>query len=146
MDAPEPPPIPPPNLPPTLTAASPALPAALPKSNTWAVFSVVFGVCGLLMPLAALAAIVCGHVSLFRIKRSAGQLGGKTASFIGLGTGYFVVVLYSAFALFLFKGADKAAKWAQSVGAASAERELARIPLPNFPELKGWQMLPRSQI
>jgi hypothetical protein len=92
-------------------AAPPAAPttAAMPEAATparaskLAIASLVAGILGLLplLGVGSLAAVVLGHVSLAKIRRSNGTLIGRGMALAGLILGYVVLVLLAAYVLFL---------------------------------------------
>jgi hypothetical protein len=61
-----------------------------PKHSGFAIWSLVLGILGLICfsILSAIPAVICGHMALARIKRSAGVLTGKGLAIAGLVTGY----------------------------------------------------------
>lgn len=79
-------------IPPPVFAAAPPPVAAAVRSGTsgLAIGSLVCGILGLVTAgLAGLPAVIMGHMSLSRIKASAGTLGGKGMAITGLILGYF---------------------------------------------------------
>lgn len=65
------------------------------KTNPGAVWSLVLGILGLVCcgPLAGIPAVICGHVSRGRIRRSGGTLAGNGMALAGLVLGYIATVL-----------------------------------------------------
>lgn len=65
------------------------------KTSTGAIWSLVLGILGLccLGPLGAIPAIICGHVSLAKINRSAGALAGQGLAIAGFVLGYLGLAL-----------------------------------------------------
>lgn len=84
--------------PPVTTDLGPAAPPAKSTSGL-ALASLIFSVVGL-----GLIGIICGHVSLSRIKRAQGQLGGKNLAAAGLILGYVTVIGIIAIAVALATG------------------------------------------
>lgn len=89
-----PPPVPASTPPPVFASNAPALPQAPSGTSGLAIGSLV---CGLLsfftLGLTGIAAVIMGHLSLSRIKSSAGALSGKGMAIAGLIMGYFGFVL-----------------------------------------------------
>ena len=82
----------------TALAAPPPVPStAQPKTPAGAIWSLVLGILGLICfcfgPLAAIPAVICGHITLGRIKRSEGELTGNGMALAGLITGYVGIAL-----------------------------------------------------
>lgn len=76
------------------TAAASGTPAGPPQTNGLAVTSMVLGLAGLLAGcLTGLPAVICGHIALGQIKRSAGALGGRGMAVTGLVLGYLWIAL-----------------------------------------------------
>ncbi len=75
---------------------------APPKISSQAVWSLILGILGIFLfciPLVlSIPAVICGHKSLSRIKRSAGTLSGDGLAIAGLVTGYLGLAM-SVFAL-----------------------------------------------
>lgn len=84
--------------PPATTELGPAAPPAKATSGL-AFASLIFSVLGM-----GLIGIICGHVSLSRIKRAQGQLGGRNLAVAGLILGYVTVIGIIAVALALATG------------------------------------------
>lgn len=102
----------------------PPLPPALPRKSGLAVASLILGICGIVLclgPLAGIPAVVCGHMALSRIRKSAGAMSGQGLAIAGLVTGYFsfvmivVIGLLAAIAVPNFVVARKAAQKAGCV-------------------------------
>lgn len=76
-----------------------------PKNSGLAVWSLVFGILAIALsiacigPLFAIPAVICGHIALSRIKRSAGVLSGEGLAMGGLITGYVGLALIPVIAL-----------------------------------------------
>lgn len=68
---------------------------ATPKMSPGAIWSLVLGILGLICfgPLAAIPAIICGHIALGNIKRSMGTLAGEGQALAGLIMGYIGIAL-----------------------------------------------------
>jgi len=65
-----------------------------PRTSALAVWSLVLGILGILtLGIPSIAAIICGHLSHGKIKRSAGLLTGKGLAIAGLVLGYIGMVL-----------------------------------------------------
>jgi len=68
-----------------------------PKNSALAVWSLVFGIMGVLLllvcigPLFAIPAVICGHMAYARINRSGGALAGQGMALAGLITGYLSI-------------------------------------------------------
>lgn len=81
-------------------AAYPSAPAsqrtATPETAPGAIWSLVLGILGLIClgPLAAIPAIICGHVTYAKVRRSAGALGGNGMAVAGLVLGYVSLVVW----------------------------------------------------
>jgi uncharacterized protein DUF4190/uncharacterized protein DUF4339 len=102
-----------------LLAAAPPPVAALPpqpsQTSGLAIASLVLGLAGFCTAgLAAIPGIICGHLSLSQIKRSAGKIGGQGMAIVGLILGYLgllvLVPLYVALALPAVSAARSRAK------------------------------------
>jgi type IV pilus assembly protein PilA len=79
-----------PELPPQ---TSTGVPAPVPeKSSGMAIASLIFGLFFLFFPLP-IVAVVFGHISLSRIKKSAGRLGGRGLAITGLVLGYLGIAM-----------------------------------------------------
>ena len=89
-----PPPVAASTPPPVFASSAPALPQASTGTSGLAIGSLV---CGLLsfftLGLTGIAAVIMGHLSLSRIKSSAGALSGRGMAIAGLIMGYFGFVL-----------------------------------------------------
>lgn len=84
-----PPPAAAPTPAPVFGGTAPALPNASSGTSGLAIGSLVCGIlCFLTLGLTGLAAIIMGHMSLSRIRRSAGTLGGQGMAIAGLIMGY----------------------------------------------------------
>ena len=70
-------------------------PAVPPKTSPLAIWSLVLGILSLtcFYILAAIPAVICGHVARSRIKHSAGTLTGDGLALAGMITGYIGVAL-----------------------------------------------------
>lgn len=76
-----------------------------PQTSGLAVASMVLGLLGLMcVGLTALPAVICGHLSLSQIKRSAGRVGGQGMAITGLVTGYLMLLAFGALILALIAG------------------------------------------
>jgi hypothetical protein len=97
------PPVPPPG-----GEQAPPFPAPPPPPRSgWAVTSLVLGSCGVLLIaflsagfFCAILAILCGHLSLYRIKKASGAIGGRGLAVAGLFMGYAALAV-TALALVL---------------------------------------------
>lgn len=136
MAEPFPPPLPSPPPPPLIPVARP--------TSTPAIFSMVLGVVSFLVPIFSVPAIICGHVSRSKIKRSGGKLAGAGYGITGLCLGYFTLVVYGSLGFFVWKLAGNLGAQAQK--AASAEFNLSKVAVPAFPELFAWQSIPESKV
>jgi competence protein ComGC len=73
--------------------------APQPKTSALAIWSLVFGILGLVLllvcigPLFAIPGVICGHLAYSRIKRSSGALTGDGMALAGLITGYVSIGL-----------------------------------------------------
>lgn len=66
----------------------------VPHTSVLAVWCLNLGILGILtLGIPSIAAIICGHLSLGKIKRSAGLLTGKGLAIAGLVLGYIGVVI-----------------------------------------------------
>ncbi|QTN31598.1 DUF4190 domain-containing protein [Akkermansiaceae bacterium] len=71
--------------------------AGLPAVNSGlAITSMVLGISSFLCGITAIPAVICGHLSLGKIKRSQGQLTGGGFAIAGLITGYLGVFVFIA--------------------------------------------------
>ena len=85
-------PFPTPTMPPPYAGGMPYA----PQTSGLAVASMILGILGLFaLGLTSLPAVICGHVSLSQIKRSAGRLGGQGMAIAGLVTGYLSMALFA---------------------------------------------------
>ena len=73
-------------------------PAQIVKTSGLAIASLVLGLCSLLCGVfTSIPAVICGHISLSRIKESAGALTGRGMAIAGLVIGYiFIAVMVVA--------------------------------------------------
>lgn len=76
--------------------------AAPARTNTLAIVSLILSIAGLFVPLASIAGIVTGHISLGQIKRTgeAGHglaFGGTVVGYIVTGLGLIAIVAYVIF-------------------------------------------------
>jgi hypothetical protein len=82
---------------PTMNQTPPITSSIRSKTSALAVTSLVLGILGLVLcmisPLFAIPAVICGHVALSKVKRSAGALGGRGIAIAGLITGYVGLAL-----------------------------------------------------
>lgn len=131
----------PPPLPPNRPPSPPPLAPATPPTSTPAVFSLVFGVLSFVIPILSLPAIICGHVSRFKIKRADGRVGGAGAGLTGLCLGYFTLLLYGTLIFFFLKLAGHFGALAKA-----AEFDVRKVALPVFPELPAWQAIEESKV
>lgn len=69
------------------------------RNEPWSIVSLVCGIVGLLIPFVAVPAIVAGHVSLVRQRKSFD--GGRGMAITGLVLGYIMVALWLAILLLL---------------------------------------------
>lgn len=66
----------------------------MPQSTSgWAIASLVCGILGLCTGIAAILAVIFGHISLNEIKKSNGQVGGRGLAMAGLIMGYIELAL-----------------------------------------------------
>lgn len=86
-------------------------PAPVP-TNGLAVAALVCGILGFFTGLSAIAAVICGHVSLSQLRRTGGE--GRGMAIAGLITGY-IVIGFMALGVVLF-----CILWAGLIGAASS--------------------------
>ncbi|MDQ3623625.1 MAG: DUF4190 domain-containing protein, partial [Verrucomicrobiota bacterium] len=95
-----------PAAPPPLTPAGPVAPSpySRPITDGLAVASLVLGVLGLVVIpfICSLPAVICGHLSLGRIRRAAGALAGHGMAVAGLLTGYFGIVIWGLILAIVF--------------------------------------------
>jgi hypothetical protein len=72
------------------TTSPPPSSSPQPKTSGLAVWSLVLGILSLVCfsILSAIPGVICGHMALSRIKRSAGTLAGQGLAIAGLVTGY----------------------------------------------------------
>ena len=78
-----------------MNGTPPLPPSAQPKTCGLAIWSLVLGILSLacLYILAAIPAVICGHVAHSRVKRSGGALTGEGLALAGLVTGYVGIAL-----------------------------------------------------
>ena len=89
-----PPPVAASTPPPVFASSAPALPQASSGASGLAIGSLVFGLLIFFtLGLTGIAAVIMGHLSLSRIKSSAGALSGRGMAIAGLIMGYFGFVL-----------------------------------------------------
>lgn len=78
---------------------------AVPKSSGLAIASLVLGIVGLCFWLPSIAAVICGHLALDKIRETNGAVGGKGLAIAGVVLGWIVlgatVVLAVIFAGFV---------------------------------------------
>lgn len=98
------------------------------KSSALAIWSLVLGILSwiCLGPLAAIPAIICGHLALPRIRNAAGQLTGQGLAIAGLVLGYVGLILgFILMAALLFPAIVRARDRAQEVQCIMNARQLA---------------------
>lgn len=89
-----------------------------PPTSALAVWSLVLGILGILtLGIPSIAAIICGHLSHGKIKRSAGLLTGKGLAIAGLVLGYIGLVLGPLLIAAGFAGGNAAIAMARRVTA-----------------------------
>jgi hypothetical protein len=101
-------------------AVAPPLPGGAAPMSGAAVASLVLGVSGMLLSVAAaIPAIVCGHIALVSIRRSAGRMTGNGLAIAGLALGYawtaLALLIVPAIAIPAFVAARDAARFGLSV-------------------------------
>jgi hypothetical protein len=77
-------------------------PATYRTTNTLAVVSLVCGIAAwtVLPVIAAVAAIICGHMARGEIRRAQGAMDGDAMAVIGLVSGYIQLALFALFLVF----------------------------------------------
>jgi hypothetical protein len=96
------------------------------RTSGLAVASLILGIISLLGGAvcgAPIAAIVCGHLALGQIKRSAGHLGGRGLAVAGLITGYLALIAGIALLAFFLGIVGLGAKWESDQKEARIQRE-----------------------
>ena len=114
-----------------------------PRTSGLAIASLVLGLLGLFSAgLAGIPAVICGHLSLGRIKRSAGSKVGRGMAVAGLITGYlgicvFLLAILAGIALPIFNAVQEKGLAAKSLAGAkqvgSACKNYAIDHQGNFP-------------
>lgn len=56
--------------------------------SAWATVSFLLGMLGILIPIAAIPAVICGHVAVSKTRKAPGKYGGKVRYMGGLILGY----------------------------------------------------------
>jgi hypothetical protein len=67
-----------------------------------AISSLILGILGFFTGITALPAVICGHLSLGRIKSAAGSLTGSGMAIAGLVMGYLVISVFAAITAIAF--------------------------------------------
>ncbi len=68
---------------------------SVPRTSRLAVWSLVLGILGMiLLGIPSIAAIICGHLSRGKIRKSGGELAGKGIAKAGLILGYLSLILW----------------------------------------------------
>jgi len=76
-----------------------------PQTSGAAIASLVLGCVGLMtFGLTAIPAVICGHIALSRIGKSAGRLAGSGMAIAGLVTGYVMSLIFLVAAVAIFAG------------------------------------------
>ncbi len=76
-----------------------------PQTSGLAIASMILGILSLVMGgLTSLPAVICGHLSLSRMKKSAGAITGQGVAITGLVTGYIGLAVFALFFLGLIAG------------------------------------------
>jgi len=108
-------------------AGSFSLPVATATSRL-AVASLVLGILGFLFSiLTAIPAVICGHVSLARIKRSSGALSGSGMAIAGLVMGYMEIALLPIIAILAAIALPAFTVTLDSAKAVQSNNDLAQI-------------------
>lgn len=120
----------PPQVPPIIASTTVFAPAAVqwspaaagaPGTSGLAIGSLICGILGFLtLGLTSIPAVIMGHLSLSKIKKSMGALGGKGLAIAGLITGYlcfalFLFAVVASMAMSSFTNAQLAARQMQAV-------------------------------
>lgn len=96
------------------------------RTSGLAVASLILGILSLLGAAvcgAPIAAVICGHLALGQIKRSAGQVGGRGLAIAGLVTGYLALIAGVVVLLFLLGIAQLGANMEASQKQRDAQRQ-----------------------
>jgi hypothetical protein len=73
------------------------------ETDPTAVASLICGIVTVFMPLAAIPAVICGHLSRSKIKKSGGRITGGGMALAGLIIGYiYCTVLFAIFGFLVF--------------------------------------------
>lgn len=93
-------------------------PPGAPRTSGFAITSLVFGILGIVGGLTAIPAVVFGHLSLSRIRKSEGALTGRGLGIAGLALGYFWAVVMVASVFLALPVAQDAARSTKSLSNA----------------------------
>lgn len=80
---------------------APGAMAPASSSSGWATASLVCGILGLCTGIAAIAAVICGHVALSEINKSNNFIQGRGLAIAGLVLGYIEIAAIAAWILFV---------------------------------------------
>lgn len=110
-----------------------AAPAPHPKTSGLAVASLVLGILGFCTGVTGIAAVICGHMALSRIKKAAGTLTGSGLAIGGLATGYitgiFGVILLAGMVAGMIGAVDRQ----NQSGTPFDNTSITAPPFPDLP-------------
>lgn len=117
------------------------------ETSGLAIASLVTGLVGFCVPILGLAGVICGHLSLSKIRKSGGTIGGGGLAVGGLVTGYLslaVWVLYLGVIIFGLVTIDRMDR--ESKEEAGLPYPLGSIEIPGFPSLPEGQVIEPSGV
>lgn len=92
----------------------------VPRTSTLAVWSLILGILGMItLGIPSIAAIICGHLSKGKIRKSGGLLAGKGLAVTGLVLGYIGLILWPILIVAGYVGGTAAIKMARKTTAAA---------------------------
>ncbi len=111
------------------------------------IWSLILGLTGFCVPAAGIAAVICGHLGLSRIRNSGGTLGGRGVGIAGLVTGYLSAAMWITVVVAISLGATKMGEVFREMERQAGEPfALDEIAVPVFPGLPDFQVLEPSGV
>jgi dienelactone hydrolase len=116
-------------------------PQAPRETSGLAIASLVMGLVGFCVPILGLAGLICGHLSLSKIRKSDGTIGGRGLAIGGLVTGYLATALWALYVGAMVFGFATLGRMDREM------KEEAGMPFPlGSMEIPGFPSLPEGQV